>query len=174
MYIYFLRHANAGQKKLKNDDKRPLDKEGIEQSGHIGRLLSALDIHPDLIISSPLKRAMQTASLVANELGYEEKIQAEPALRPAASFDAFRELLRHCGKEESIIVVGHNPNLSRFLALLISNGASDNWVDMKKGSVARVDHSAKRSTLDWLITPKIAKMGYVVASTSSRPKSSRK
>jgi len=174
MQIYFLRHANAGQKKVKNDEKRPLDKEGIEQSGHIGRLLSALDVHPELIISSPLKRAMQTASLVANELGYEEKIQVEPALRPSASFDAFRELLRHCAKLDSIIVVGHNPNLSRFLSLLVSNGTSDRWTDMKKGTVARVDYSGKRSTLDWMFTPKIAKAAYSVVSANSRPKSSRK
>jgi phosphohistidine phosphatase len=174
MFVYFLRHANAGQKKLKNDDKRPLDKEGIEQSGNVGRLLSALDVHADLIISSPLKRALQTASLVGNELGYEEKIQIEPALRPSASFDAFRELLRNCGKLESIIIVGHDPNFSRFLSLLISNGSSDQIVDMKKGSVARVDYSSKRSKLDWMITPKIAKAAYAVASANSRPKSSRK
>jgi phosphohistidine phosphatase len=174
MLVYFLRHANAGQKKLKNDDKRPLDKEGIEQSGNIGRLLSALDVRVDLIISSPLKRALQTASLVGNELGYEEKIQIEPALRPSASFDSFRELLRHCGKLEAIIIVGHDPNFSRFLSLLISNGSNDQIVDMKKGSVARVDYSSKRSTLDWMITPKIAKAAYSAASTSSRPKSSRK
>lgn len=174
MFVYFVRHASAGQKKLKNDDKRPLDKEGIEQSGHIGRLLAALDVHPDLILSSPLKRAMQTASLVANELGHEEKIQVEPSLRPTGSYDSFRALLRHCSKLESIMVVGHNPNLSRFLSLLISNGSSDKWTDMKKGTVARVDYSAKRSMLDWVITPKIAKSAYLVASASSRPKSSRK
>jgi phosphohistidine phosphatase len=174
MLVYFLRHASAGQKKLKNDDKRPLDKDGIEQCGYIGRLLSALDVHPDLIISSPLKRAMQTASLVGNELGYEEKVQVEPALRPTASYDAFREMLRHSSKLDSIIVVGHNPNLSRFLSLLISNGASDKWADMKKGSVARVDVSGKNSVLDWLVTPKIAKTAYSIAKANSRPKSSRK
>jgi len=174
MFVYFLRHASAGQAKLKNDDKRPLDKEGIEQCGHIGRLLSALDVQPDLVISSPLKRAMQTASLVANELGYEEKIQVEPALRPAASYDTFKELLRHCGRLEAIVVVGHNPNLSRFLSLLISNGSSDKWTEMKKGSVARVDYSPKSSTLDWMVTPKIAKSLYSVANSRERPKSSRK
>jgi phosphohistidine phosphatase len=174
MLVYFLRHASAGQKKLKNDEKRPLDKEGIEQCQEVGRLLSALDLQPELILSSPLKRAMQTASLVANELGYEQKIQVEPSLRPAASYDAFRETLRHCSKLDSIIVVGHNPNLSRFLSLLISNGSSDKSIEMKKGAVARVDYSAKRSSLDWMITPKIVKSAYSVASANSRPKSSRK
>lgn len=174
MFVYFLRHASAGEKKLKDDDKRPLDKEGIEQCGHIGRLLAALDVQPDLVLSSPLKRATQTASLVANELGYESKIQIEPALRPTSSYDAFREMLRHAAKLEAIIVVGHNPNLSRFLSLLVSNGSNDRWMEMKKGSVARVDYSPKNSTLDWMITPKIAKSAYLIAQSSSRPKSSRK
>ncbi len=174
MLVYFLRHASAGEKKLKDDDKRPLDKEGIEQCGYIGRLLSGLDVQPDLVLSSPLKRATQTASLVANELGYEGKLQIEPALRPTASYDSFREMLRHCGKLECIIVVGHNPNLSRFLSLLISNGSDDRWTEMKKGAVARVDYNGKSSMLDWMITPKIAKTAYSIAQSSSRPKSSRK
>ncbi len=174
MLVYFLRHASAGERKLKDDDKRPLDREGIEQCGYMGRLLSAMDVQPDLVLSSPLKRAMQTASLVANELGYEGKIQVEPALRPTSSFDSFREMLRHCGKLDAIIVVGHNPNLSRFLSLVISNGTNDKWTELKKGAVARVDYSAKRSTLDWAITPKIAKAAYSIAASSSRPKSSRK
>ncbi len=176
MLIYFLRHANAGQrrKNLTQDEKRPLDNEGIEQCRYIGRLLAALDVHPDLIISSPLKRATQTASLVGNELGYEQKIQVEPVLRPGASFEAFRDLLRHCESLDSIIVVGHNPAMSRFLSLLVTGGAVDRSIEMKKGSVARVEYNSKRSVLNWLITPKIVKAGYAITETSSRPKSSRK
>ena len=66
MIVYFLRHANAGQKRLNpvQDEKRPLDKEGIEQCRYVGRLLNGLDVHVDLILTSPLKRATQTASTV--------------------------------------------------------------------------------------------------------------
>ena len=83
MIVYFLRHANAGQPLAnpKKDEKRALDKEGAEQCGIVGRALAALDVQVDVIISSPLKRAAQTASLVGNELSYEGKLQIEDALR---------------------------------------------------------------------------------------------
>jgi len=67
MIIYFLRHANAGERvnNPKKDEKRALDQIGIEQCGNVGRALAALDTRVEVIISSPLKRAAQTASLVA-------------------------------------------------------------------------------------------------------------
>lgn len=176
MIVYFLRHANAGKRGANpsRDDKRPLDDDGIQQCGYIGRMLAALEVHPDLIISSPLKRATQTASLVGNEIGYEQKIQIEASLKPNATYDTFRNLLRTCEKAESIIVVGHNPTMSKFLSLLITSGGNDNAVDMKKGSVARVDYSAKRSVLNWLFTPRMARTLYPTKQSSSRPKTSRK
>src|SRR5690242_2046331 len=117
MIIYFLRHASAGERLTspKKDEKRALDKTGIEQCGEMGRTLASLDIQIDQMISSPLKRAAQTASLVGNELSYEGKIQLEDGLRPGASFADFRKLLDKYSKFESIMVVGHNPNLSEFL-----------------------------------------------------------
>jgi len=66
MIIYFLRHASAGEPLVnpKKDEKRALDKEGIEQCGYVGRALAAIEAQVDVIISSPLKRCTQTASLV--------------------------------------------------------------------------------------------------------------
>jgi phosphohistidine phosphatase len=86
MIIYIVRHASAGQHLTnpKKDEKRPLDADGIEQCGVVGRALAALNAQPDVIISSPLKRATQTASLVGNELGYEGKLLLDPAMRPEA------------------------------------------------------------------------------------------
>ena len=70
MVIYFLRHASAGESlsNPKKDERRALDRGGIEQCGYIGRALAAMDVHVDMIATSPLKRAAQTASLVGNEL----------------------------------------------------------------------------------------------------------
>jgi len=122
MIIYFLRHANAGQRLVnpKKDENRALDKDGIEQCGLVGRALAALDVQVDTIISSPLKRATQTASLVGNELSYEGKLQLEAALRPGASYMDFRRMVEKYAKQEAILVVGHNPNLSEFLGRSIS------------------------------------------------------
>src|SRR6266487_4884817 len=110
MIIYFVRHASAGEQvsNPKKDEKRPLDADGIEQCGFIGRALAAINAQPDVIISSPLKRATQTASLVGNELGYEGKLQLEPALRPEASFVDFRQMLDKYARYEAVMVVGHN------------------------------------------------------------------
>lgn len=176
MIVYFLRHANAGQKRLNpvQDEKRPLDKEGIEQCRYVGRLMNMLDAHVDLILSSPLKRATQTASMVGNEMAYEQKIELTASLRPNAAFEGFRELLHQVGELEAVMVVGHNPNMSRFLSLLVTGGLSDRAIEMKKGSVARVEVGPKRSVLNWLVTPRLIKSAYSSAQVSSRPKTSAK
>src|SRR5271155_5754920 len=102
MIIYFLRHANAGKpvSNLKKDEKRALDKEGIEQCGYVGSALAALDVQVDAIISSPLKRATQTSSLVGNEMGYEGKLQIDAGLKPGATFADFRRLLEKYANQE--------------------------------------------------------------------------
>jgi phosphohistidine phosphatase len=176
MLIYFLRHASAGTHLAnpKKDEKRGLDKDGIEQCGYVGRALAALDVQVDALISSPLKRATQTASLVGNEMGYEGKLQTEVALRPEATFADFRRLLEKCAKQEAIMVVGHNPNLSEFLGRLISEGGSESSVDLKKGAVARVDFDRNSGVLQWCLTPKILRTVYTSAADSVRPKISRK
>jgi len=178
MIVYFLRHASAGHH-LANptqDEKRPLDTQGIEQCTQVGRALAAMDVRVDAVISSPLKRATQTASLVANEIGFDGKLQRTPALRPNAQMEAFRELLERNRNLEAMAVVGHNPSLSQFLSLLISEGASESSVDLKKGAVARVDLSGGMGILKWVLTPKMVQTlsAAIATAKSSRPKILRK
>ena len=176
MIIYFLRHANAGQhvSNPKKDEKRALDETGVEQCGYVGRALAALDAQVEVIISSPLKRAAQTASLVGNEMGYEGKLQLDNALRPEAGFGDFRKLLDKYSKYESIMVVGHNPNLSEFLGRSISETGCEAGVELKKGGVARIELGRNSAILNWCLTPKILRTLYSAAAESSRPKTSRK
>src|SRR5258705_2192501 len=176
MIVYFLRHANAGERLVspKKDEKRGLDKEGIEQCGYIGRALAALDVQVDAIISSQLKRSTQTASLVGNEMGFEGKLQIDPALRPQATFADFRKLLDKYVRQEAIMVVGHNPNLSEFLGRVISAAGCEAALELRKGAVARVELRRSTGSLSWCLTPKIVRSLYTAATESSRPKSSRK
>ncbi|MGH9521954.1 MAG: phosphohistidine phosphatase SixA [Terriglobales bacterium] len=155
MFVYFVRHASAGQHKADpaKDEKRPLDSDGIEQCNTVGRGLAALDTHVDLILSSPLKRASQTASLVANELAYEDKIVLTPSLRPDATYAKFTALLDEYARHEAIMVVGHNPNLSEFLGRVIGGGGRAG-IELKKGAVARVEVDRRRGILHWMLTPK--------------------
>ncbi len=176
MIIYFLRHASAGERldSPKKDEKRGLDKEGVEQCGHIGRFLAAADVQVDAILSSPLKRSAQTASLVGNEMGFDGKILMESALRPAGTFAEFRTLVEKHRKQEAILVVGHNPNLSEFLGKLISTAGCEAAIDLKKGAVARVELRRNSGDLLWCVTPRILRVLYSTAAESVRPKSSRK
>jgi phosphohistidine phosphatase len=176
MIVYFLRHANAGNHLAnpKKDEKRALDKEGIEQCGYVGRALAALDVQVDTVISSPLKRATQTAALVGNELGHEGKLQIDPALRPQATFAEFRKLLDKYARQEAIMVVGHNPNLSEFLGRIISDAGGEAAAELRKGAVAKVELRRTSGSLQWVLTPKILRTLHAAAADSSRPKSSRK
>ncbi len=159
MLIFFVRHASAGERKVNpvQDEKRGLDEIGIEQCHYAGGFLSAIDAHVELVVSSPLKRCTQTAALINNEIGDEAPMRVDNSLRPSGNFESFRDLLRRCARMEAIMVVGHNPNISRFLSLVLTGGADDRFMDLKKGTVARVDHSGKRSILNWMVTPKIAR-----------------
>jgi phosphohistidine phosphatase len=176
MIIYFLRHASAGERiaNPKKDEKRGLDREGIEQCGYMGRALAALDVQVDSIISSPLKRATQTASLLANELGHEGKLLLDNALRPTATFLDFRNMLAKHAKVDAMMVVGHNPNLREFLGRTISEGNCDSAVELKKGAMAKVELNRNSATLQWCLTPKIVRTVYSIAAESARPKTARK
>ena len=174
MIVYFLRHASAGKSMAnqKKDEQRPLDEDGILQARYVGRLLANLDVQVEQIVSSPLKRARQTASLVANELAFEPAVQIEDALRPDAEFEQFQAMLAHYKKYESIMVVGHNPSLTEFLIKSMSTGATQ--IDFKKGAVAKVEMNGRTGSMQWLVTPRIARTLQASLKTSSRPKTSRK
>lgn len=175
MNLYLMRHANAGIRRENPaiDAKRALVKEGKDQCILMARLLSALKVQADVIVSSPLKRALQTAQLVGTELGYEAKVEVSPALGPNADYAAFLQLVEKYSDREDVLMVGHNPNLFKFLGQLITgNGGAG--VRMRKGTVARIAMDKHPPLLQWLIDPRMARSFYASVAKSSRPKTSRK
>jgi phosphohistidine phosphatase len=183
MNLYVLRHANAGtpRKNPELDFKRPLDKEGKQQCILIANCLNSLNVHFDLIIASPLKRALQTASLVGMEMGYESKIVKTDALAPAGKVADFTRLLGEVSTLENVLVVGHNPNLQHFLGALISRaganssaGAERISIRMRKGTLARVDCATRPATLNWLLDARMLRTLYSSVTRSSRRKTSKK
>jgi phosphohistidine phosphatase len=175
MNLYLMRHANAGLSRGNPvlDAKRALIKEGKEQCMLMARVLSALKAPVDVIVSSPLKRALQTAQFVGTELGYEAEVEISPALGLNADYAAFQQLLAKYAKYEGVLMVGHNPNLFQFLGRMITgNGGAA--IRMRKGSIARVDMDRHPPLLRWLIDPRMARSIYASVAKSSRPKTSRK
>ncbi len=174
MNLYILRHASAGTRRANPviDVKRPLDKEGKQQCLLVGSFLNALNVQFDRVVSSPLKRALQTASLVGTETGYENKIDLSDALAPQGTVPKFQELVRSLMKYDNVLIVGHNPNLAMFLGAILAP-SSRMSTRLRKGAVARIDCTRLPGTLHWLVDPRILR-GYAKATKSSRPKTSRK
>jgi phosphohistidine phosphatase len=175
MNLYLMRHADAGiaRESPKLDAKRGLVKEGKEQCMLMARVLSALKVQVDVVVSSPLKRALQTAQFVGTELGYDAKVEISPALAPDASYNDFQAFLAKYIGREGVLAVGHNPNLFQFLGRMITgNGGAS--IRMRKGSIARVDMDQHPPRLQWLIDPRSARSIYASVTKSSRPKTSRK
>lgn len=175
MVFYFLRHASAGKSfpDSAKDERRPLDEEGILQARYAGRLLANLDVQVDQIVSSPLRRALQTASLVANELAYEAAVQKHNALRPEGEWEQFQQLLMQYRKYDSVMIVGHNPSMAEFLGTIVA-ASGPARVELKKASIAKVEMNGRSGTLHWLVTSKIARTLQSISKLSSRPKTSRK
>lgn len=178
MNLFILRHASAGVRRLNPllDVKRPLDKDGKRHCIVLAQTLNAMKIQFDLIVSSPLKRSVQTASLIGTETGYESRILLSNALAPEAEFRDFQKLLAECRLQENLLVVGHNPNISQFLGSLLVPTSSTEMplIRMRKGSLARVSLQRAPATLQWLLDPRTVRGLYTTSTKSSRRKTSRK
>ena len=177
MNLYILRHASAGTRRPNPllDLKRPIDKEGKKHTLQLAHILNALNVQFDLIVSSPLKRCLQTASLVGTETGYEAQIVLSNALAPQATLKDFHKLIHEHHNRENLLVVGHNPNLSLFLgSLLVPAASPEAKIRLRKGSLARVVLTRGPATLQGLLDPRTVRALYATSTKSSRRKTSRK
>lgn len=137
MRICLLRHGPAlprGSEGIE-DDARPLTPEGRARVRAAARGLRKLKLGIDVLWSSPLPRALETAEIVAKELGLGEPRPTE-LLRPEAPAAAFARLLRQT-RGECPAFVGHEPNLGRIAAWL--TGARADAFPMKKAGLAVLD-----------------------------------
>lgn len=194
--LFILRHASAGTRRAnpKIDIKRPLDKDGKRHCLYLAYVLNALNFSFDLIISSPLKRCLQTAQLIGTETGYETRILHSKALEPQATYAQFQRLIHECRAFDNVLMVGHNPTLTQFLGQLIASvppaaplapaapHASSEaeavsrpaQVRMRKGTLARVSLDRGPALLQWMLDPRLVRALYSTSTKSARRKVSRK
>jgi phosphohistidine phosphatase len=83
-------------------------------------------------------------------------------------------LLEKYAHQDSILLVGHNPNLRDFLGRVISDTGCEAVIELKKGAVAKVEMRRSAGSLSWCVTPRMLRALYAAATESSRPKTSRK
>jgi phosphohistidine phosphatase len=159
--IFLLRHgiaAEPGAPGIKTDAERPLIPKGEQRIRAAAVAMEKMGLSFDAIISSPFLRAKQTAEIVAKILKLEKKLAISSDLIPGGNPEA---LIRHLNDlkpaPENILLVGHEPFLSRLIALLASGGMAAT-IDMKKGSLCKLEAEDLEyghcATLKWLLTPR--------------------
>lgn len=117
--LLLLRHGKSSWKdKSLPDFKRPLKKRGEEASEAIGKILKNKKLLPDVILTSPAKRAKSTAEIAAKEAGISKRVQEVDALYMAEVRDIFEALRQLEGNPDLVMVVGHNPGLEAALQVL--------------------------------------------------------
>src|SRR5436190_21220468 len=131
--LYLLRHAHAGDPERweGDDDLRPLSDKGRRQSERLGSVLAGWKEAPDVFVTSPRVRAVQTAELVAAELG--ARVVTDDRLAGPLDAAVAAEIAAAHGAELPCLV-GHDPDLSYLLGEL-TGGSS---VPMRKGALAPV------------------------------------
>jgi len=161
MELYIIRHAIAqplGRKNDFTDEKRALTTEGRDRMRDVARGLRKLGIELDLILTSPLVRAVETAEVVASVFGVGKKdVEQTDNLAPGASSgELFAELKNRTGAE-SIVLVGHQPYLGELVSKVVRGNGGFSF-ELKKGSVCCLSVTETvpelHGTLSWLMTPK--------------------
>lgn len=162
MELYLLRHGVAGQRgdpRYLNDGDRPLTKKGRKKLRAQLAGLEAFNVRPNVVVTSPLARARQTAEVVVEGLGLTDRLVVDNRLAPGATVTGVLEVLANYQNHAQVMLVGHEPDFSQ-IASELSGGSGDIW--LRKGGLIRVDLdsiSGRHGVLRWLLEPKHLMLG---------------
>jgi len=138
MHIYLLRHGDASSDSRIDDSERPLTDLGVHQATIVGTLLQRMSVFIDVVLSSPLKRAQHTTSIVLSNNNKKQIINSELLKNGSDPKQLFEQLNKL--KVSSVLIVGHEPYLAETISLLIG-GNRKAEIEMRKCSLALVDIS---------------------------------
>lgn len=160
MELYLLRHGIAEPGKPGSpDSERALTAEGERKLRAILRTAKAAELAPALIVSSPYRRAVETADIAASVLDYKGEIAKSGALVPSSRPAAVWDEIRTMRDLPQLLLVGHEPLFSQTAAYLL--GTPTLLVDFKKGAILRIDVESlgaqPKGVLRWFLTSKLAR-----------------
>jgi phosphohistidine phosphatase len=156
--LYLLRHSTAldlGEHGIQTDEERPLSEEGIQRVASLADALKRRGISFDHVLTSPLRRSVQTAEELVRLLGSSAPVTVCESLAPGGTSKKLAKLLLAV-EGGDVVLVGHEPDLGRHAAWLI--GSKKAQLEFAKCGLAciRCDGAARKGTgtLAWLVTPK--------------------
>ncbi len=162
MNLYIIRHAIAVESDApgyEDDSQRPLTDKGASKMVSITRGLKTLGVRFDLVIASPYLRSQETARILLKVLDLEKEqlVSSENLLPMGFPDQLIGEINEKYINLDSIAIVGHEPNLSALISLLVARDATVS-VNMKKGGVCYLSaenlRHERRANLEWLMMPK--------------------
>ena len=161
MNLYVLRHgiaAEPGTPGCENDAERPLIPKGRRQLRQIAGAMKKMDLRVDWVVSSSFLRARQTAEIIIEALKWEDRFRVSDALTPDGNPTILiRQLNELQPVPDDLLLVGHEPNLSRLIALLTA-GDAGLAIELKKGGLCKLEveslQAGRCATLAWLLTPR--------------------
>jgi phosphohistidine phosphatase len=165
MKLYLIRHGIAAERgTYANDDERPLTEEGIRKTKQVAKRLYELDIRFDLILTSPLVRARQTAEILQT-IGLAKRLEESAHLAPGGSLEAWLEWLEQwrsnggSNNGTQLAIVGHEPDLGEWAERLVWGEARQNLVVKKAGVIGIYLPDAGKiignSELFWFTPPRL-------------------
>ena len=161
MNLYLLRHgiaAEPGVAGSKPDSERPLTAKGEDRLRKAAKAMAEMDLAYDLILSSPFRRAKQTAEIMAKNFKLQKKLAFSDDLTPAGNPRLLIQQLNQLRPEpENVLLVGHEPYLGKLIALL-ATGNTSLEIDFKKGGLCKLEAEfllyGRCARLVWLLTPR--------------------
>jgi len=156
MKLYFLRHGSAEERhEGRRDFDRRLTAEGIAEMKRVAKGLADLEVAVDLIITSPLPRALETAKIAqaALKAPAESLVVSDRVAAGAFEFEELQELVRGLPEDHRVMLVGHEPDFSGIVRDL--TGAT---IELKKAGLALIEaYRIERGSgvLRWLVTPRL-------------------
>lgn len=159
MEVYLLRHGIAEDHAASGHDAdRALTDDGRKKLKKVMERARKANVTPTLILSSPLKRAFETAEIAAKELGYSSEISITNSLTPDSSPHRVWTEIRAHKDEPALLLAGHEPLFSATVAFLL--GSTRSIVNFKRGALVRIDFSSlgaePRGVLAWMLTAKLS------------------
>jgi phosphohistidine phosphatase len=165
MELFILRHGEAGQRTPSSDRIRPLTSAGKSELFEIAKALKTIGLKFDLVVTSPLKRAYDTAMIVSDVFNIDSKVHVWNELAPEGKKTDVYHKISQLREEYSVLIVGHQPLLGEMVNDIIHKSKSSpcNFV-LKKGGIVRIRLLRKsnipKGELKWLLTPRILRNIY--------------
>jgi phosphohistidine phosphatase len=159
--LYLIRHGIAEERHENiKEEERKLTKEGRHKAEKVAQRLVELDLKFDLIITSPLTRALQTAEILI-KAGLSEKLEESNFLAPDGNISNWiADWLqpRNYSPDTKLAVVGHEPDLGNWAEILLWGEAKGSLVLKKAGTIGiklpEEGYPLGRSQMFWLTPPK--------------------